>query len=609
MCLILWIGTLAFGVFGLLKMKLPILSSKYFDLLVVACLLVGAMVFWMEPPSPHNEFTMKLTAPYFQPFPSSDAAVNDLGGLSILKGSGILFGSYTDKPLYMVFLACLHLLGGYDYNLLTILYAGFMALMLPGLYFLGKSFHSRLFGFILAGSEMFRQYNAISLSNFLYFNATPRQLLTEVPTLVGLIFFTWALFLWIRSKQNDGWRALLVGGSLGAVTLIRLNPFLLVLAVPVFLFFSRAGQKKAWLAQSVIFLLGCTIVIAPWVLTGRDPDGKPYFLVKFFDVIHVRYGPNGALPIENGFSFASQVVPSGNGAGLTALSAGFDLPPLSIETFPGFVLNHTLNNFVGAFLSLPDSILTADQNLTILTMRPYWVSGIELIAPQQIPFLLLNLVFLALGLGWGWKRWKWAGLAPLFVFAVYALSLGFGRTAGSRHLVPIDWVVHFYFALGLVWLFELLPGDFRRMLEAEPVKAYVNLTRLATKWQRFGAVCAVLCMGVPIFAAQKLVAPQAPFCQPGSLESQAAALKKQGAPDQISLVYGVVLYPRVEKDQLSFLLLTCHGYPYFEIKGFRERLAVGQQILAGISNTGNNQELMLLADTAGEEPHIIWQRP
>jgi len=611
LCVVLWIGLFVFGLFGFVKTKLPVKRVIYLDVLIALCLFASALYFWMRLPSPHNEFSTRPAAPYFQSYPHSDAAVHDVGSLSILKGSGIYFGKYTDKPLYMVFLALLHLVGGYDYNFLIVLHAGFMALMVPGLYFLGKLFHSRMFGFFLASVILIRQYNAISLSNLLYFNATPRQFLTEVPTLVGLIFFTLAFFLWVKTPSRDTWRAFVTGGILGAVSLIRLNPFLLILAVPVFLFFCGPKHKKAWLTHSLTFLLGCSLVIAPWVVTGKDPSGTPYFLVKFFDIIHVRYGPLGAVPTENGFQFAN--ISSGSVSALAPLSAGFNPPPLSTKTFPGFVINHTLHNFVGAFLSLPDSVQINDQYLDVLMSRPYWALGKEIVTLQQIPFLLLNLVFLALGLGWAWKRWKWAGFVPLFVFVVYALSLGFGRTSGSRFLVPIDWVVDFYFLLGLICLFHLTPAAFRHLLDIDQDEI-VNAETISgqtSKRVRFGAVAFVLCLAAFVPVAQNLIPPQAPFCQPDNLSRQVPLLLEQAAPKEFAPVYGEVLYPELKNEHFSFGLLTCHASLSFEIDGLHEKLSGGQQILAGLSDNGPNPKLLFIALPKGENkrPQIIWMKP
>jgi hypothetical protein len=320
------------------------------------------------------------------------------------------------------------------------------------------------------------------------------------------------------------------------------------------------------------------------------------------------------LPTENVIHYATSGVSSefaGGFAGeLTPLHAGFDIPPISIHTFPGFVINHTLHNFVGAFLTLPDSIQVVDQNLDLLVKRPSWSAGLELVAPAQIPFILLNLIWLALGLGWAWKRWRWAGLTPLFVLIIYSLSLGFGRTSNSRYIVPIDWVVNFYFVLGLLRLIQLVPEAFRRMLEVEPVDVFgKKITSVHTnKWIQLGGVALVICLAILVPAVQKLIPPQAPMCQSGNKDSLVPVLLEQGAPKQFDLVYGEILYPAIKKDHLSFVLLTCDQYIPFEVDGFYGKPAGGQQILAGLSYNGSEPNLMFIAlsPAEGEYPKIIW---
>ena len=64
-------------------------------------------------------------------------------------------------------------------------------------------------------------------------------------------------------------------------------------------------------------------------------------------------------------------------------------------------------------------------------------------------FLILNLLLIALGIGVGWKSARLSGLVPLGIFLFYNLANAFARTSGGRYLVPMDWIVLFYFALGL----------------------------------------------------------------------------------------------------------------------------------------------------------------
>jgi hypothetical protein len=111
---------------------------------------------------------------------------------------------------------------------------------------------------------------------------------------------------------------------------------------------------------------------------------------------------------------------------------------------------------------------------------------------------------------------------------------------------------------------------------------------------------------VPV--AQAMIPAQAPFCQPGNLDKLTANLVEQGAPGQLNLVYGQVLYPEIKKDRLSFVLLTCHQFASFEIDGFQGKLAVGEQVIAGLSDNSPNPRLVILALPPGEKANaqLIW---
>ena len=605
---ILLTASLVLSILGLIAKKwLPV--GQFLDLFIIFALFAAACLIWLKTPAHPTEFSTQPAAPYFQSYPASDAAAHDTGALSILKGFGIYFRAYTDKPLYMVFLALLHLVAGYNYNLLAILQACFMALMAPILYVFGKAFHSRFFGFVLAGLIVIRQQNAISLTNFLNFGANPLQFLTEVPTLLGMIIFTWALFAWLRSVDRQFWFAFVTGGILGALSLIRLNPFLLIPAAPVFLFFASGGRRAHWLRQSAIFLLGCAVLIAPWVVTGTNPSGQPYFLIKFLDIINVRYGSGGSFAPEDSTGFVAKVSPAQPSRAdlFSPLSAGPSLPMVDIQKFPGFVINHTLHNFVGSLLTLPDSWRVEDQSLAGLMQRPYWKEGREMLALFQVPFILLNLVLLAFGLAWSWKRWKWAGLAPLFVFVVYSLSLGFGRTSGSRYLVPLDWLVDFYFGLGLLCVFQGLPGELLRLLGADPGVDEIPHSPTSgqfSPWVRIGIPALVVALALLIPAAQTLIPPRNIFCQPVDPGAIGANM-----PEGASFLRGELIYPELNHDRFGFSLLTCRDVISFEAAGFKGRLQGGQQILIGVVPQDNTTRLVLigLPASGASGAQILWQ--
>jgi hypothetical protein len=62
-------------------------------------------------------------------------------------------------------------------------------------------------------------------------------------------------------------------------------------------------------------------------------------------------------------------------------------------------------------------------------------------------------VFLiSLGIIAAWKRRGVPGLVPIAVFLFYNLSNALGRTSGGRYIVPADWIISFYFIVGILFV-------------------------------------------------------------------------------------------------------------------------------------------------------------
>jgi len=92
--------------------------SLFVKLLIPLLIYITTVLIWGFTPMLKHYFSLEPTLPNMQPYPYSDARVHDLGALSIVMGKGIYFNRFTDKPLYMVFLAILHVFTGNDYHLL-----------------------------------------------------------------------------------------------------------------------------------------------------------------------------------------------------------------------------------------------------------------------------------------------------------------------------------------------------------------------------------------------------------------------------------------------------------------------------------------------------------
>ena len=70
-----------------------------------------------------------------------------------------------------------------------------------------------------------------------------------------------------------------------------------------------------------------------------------------------------------------------------------------------------------------------------------------------------------LGIASAWHSSRLAGLVPLTFLIAYDLSNALARTSGSRYLVPTDWVLLFYFALGIIQICRWIGVFLRNPLE------------------------------------------------------------------------------------------------------------------------------------------------
>lgn len=111
--------------------------------------------------------------------------------------------------------------------------------------------------------------------------------------------------------------------------------------------------------------------------------------------------------------------------------------------------------------------------------KPFWNGALS---TRSFLFLLISLGILALGMGVSVIRKGIMGLAPLFAFLLYQFANAIGRTSGGRYIVPVDWIVILYFAIGLIELFFILTNNrfFRKpQLDSAPSASALsdNLSR------------------------------------------------------------------------------------------------------------------------------------
>jgi hypothetical protein len=424
------------------------------DLLICLAIWGLSAGIWLAEPMRQSFNAPRPTPPYYEYYPFSDSISYDLGGQYMLIGQGINNNLLTDKPLYMFFLAILHAVGGQSVRVVIGLQVLVLAVFPVMLYLLGKEFHSRGAGMLIALLAVFKERNAIAAALDIQV-AHSKLMMTEVPTALLISIITLLLFRWMKNNSvRPGNLLLWVGGAIGAAVLLRANSMTLLPLALLVAFLARGWDWRPRLVLVGSLLLGFSLIVSPWLLTNRDSEGRTFIQVKLDGVLK-RYKPAvpggselqpSSRPRVDAPQYAMLMQPDGE----TALS----FAPLSQATTQDamtaleFIPAHFFHNQIAAVFILPLTWTLQDLPHTVNSQiwDPQW-SGV--ITFENGIMLFLNLCLISLGLALAWRRWRVAGLIPALVEVCYFLANALARTSGSRYLVPVDWVIYFYYGLGL----------------------------------------------------------------------------------------------------------------------------------------------------------------
>ena len=452
------------------KKSVILFLIKRQDIIIIIILWFVAAAFWIQEPLPKNFFAPGPYPPNNEYHPYADPAGFDIGGQFSLIGQGLYNGVFYDRALLSGFLALLHLLAGQNYSQIITLQVLILASLVPVLYLIGKTMHSRGSGIMLALLGLFKIRNSIASSTLIQ-SSHPKFMLTEFPTSVLIALITLWMIRWFKDKNPDWSNIILSGGALGLGIMLRSNMLLIFLLLILFIILKFGFRWKQLFQTGIILLLAFFITISPWMWRSQKVAKIPlFFLPRFEDVIRTRYSLHPQQYIQKEIA-RSRI------AGIDNLRT--EKKELNFTASPWlFVPNHFLHNIVSSVLSLPTSLTFHDLSYTIKEAYPYWGKvdgqwrgGLTTISKIT---LTVNLALIALGLGLAWGNGRFASLVPLSVFLTYHLSNGLARTSGGRYLVPVDWVILLYFALGvmqiLFWGAALFGVDFQDFQENQSAK-------------------------------------------------------------------------------------------------------------------------------------------
>ncbi len=424
------------------------------DVLLAAAVWLLAAVLWLGQPIRPAFFAIAGRAPNFEIYPFSDGAYYAHFAQSALIGNGFKGGEIPARPMYVTLLAVFHLIAGQNYSDVITVQTLLLAFFPVVLFFLGRALHSRAVGVAIALMAILREVTAIYAMPITDNASNSKLFFADLPS--ALMISLWALIvvLWLKAAAqrpplHPSRRLLpfLVGGSLGAAMLFRTQSvFMLPVALLLALLAYRWNWGR-WLRAVGLVVLGLALTLSPWLLRNLSTTGRLAFDDDRSQTgsMAQRYSMSGT---DERFVYQPGEDPEVYSRRVT--QGIFDF----LWTHPGFVAGfvsaHWLNAETANLLVLPVRSGITDLRELVMPLRPTWQDWNGALSPWQGLLFAVNAGMIALGIGACWARAGWAGLLPLLANLSYNFSHALARNSGGRYLLPVDWVMYAYAAVGLL---------------------------------------------------------------------------------------------------------------------------------------------------------------
>jgi 4-amino-4-deoxy-L-arabinose transferase-like glycosyltransferase len=531
--------------------------------LVICLLLWGtAVVIWTRVDMPQNYFSPGPYPPNNEMYPFSDAVGYDRAAMNAVIGEGLGSKVYVDKPIYVAFLATIHMLVGNQMNSVVGLQVAVIALLPVLLYLLGRKIHSRLAGLMAAGFFIFREMNNIQ-GTLWVLSTNSRLIMSE--SLVGLLlaFFVYFLTRWVANKQRIT-HLLMAGGTLGLASLVRLNPLIVMPITVVGIWLVCWKRWKMAAISSLIFFAMFLSTLLPWMLQSYDRSGKfLYFMSTMHGVVleqRTYYALNNKEPVKTDTNNPNvQLSPQPTSTPIPTQQKSNNRTWNKVTGITRYVSGHFFHNLIDGIALFPTSLTLDSLEKTIKSPDSYWSADWNgSLPPGRAVLLILTLAILALGLAAAWSRFNLAGLVPVGFLAAYSLATAVVRTSSGRYFLPADWVFLLYFAIGItqvvVWVSTWLIGQPLRSLQNSPEESNEKPVQ---KWMLGSIICLFIIAGALPALFDRFIPERYPAVNKQSLatelsrekvlpdlglsEEQLAAFLK----DSDAVAYrGMGLYPR-----------------------------------------------------------------
>ena len=513
-------------------------SARY-SFLIPLSLYLTAAILWLSVPleTLANSFFAPISPPTNLPLPYSDAGFYDFNAQSLLIGTGY-FGGIPSRPLYVTFLAFLHLLFGQNYPAIIAVQTLLLALFPLTLYFLAKKIHSSAAGATVALFAIFREYTALWIaSNTRVVNS--KMLTTDFITALGIAAMCLVTVWWL--ERRDLRSTMIAGGAFGVLLLFRTQSLLTLPVLFLLILLAYKIKWAEWFKTGVVFVSVMVLTVLPWLTHNYTVIGK----FAFDDSIQM-----GNLYSQ--YSFAgldhSSFDPEKDSVAKQVISFTLENPGYVAN----FISSHFFNAEIGGLLALP---LIKPFNGFQEPINLYWVEWDGSLEGYNLLLILFYLLILALGFGAAWKKMGWLGLVPLAFNIGYVLSNSIVRFSGWRFNLPADWVIYFYFAIGVVELFGglslLFNANAKKIFPADETPKPQTIRFNEFRYPHLILLSSFIFLGLTPWLAKGLTSPRYMATQDeliASLESKGysrAELEAFLSQPDTSLLEGRLMYPRM----------------------------------------------------------------
>jgi hypothetical protein len=578
-------------------------TTKISDRLIFFVIWAAALGVWAAQPMQPTHYSLEPNAPNFMYTPYSDAALLMMNAEDMLIGEGFQFPA--EKPLYNVLLGLLTALGGHDYNTIILLQVGTLAFFPAVVYLFSVGMDQRLAGLVAAVALILREQNAIALSSRINVSHS-KLIMTDFPAALGMAVFGLLFVKWwnthVTNAVNDTNKnkknsrhlpirdirvpsdasaiasAMITGSALGALILIRSQAIIFVPVVFGVVVFQFWGQSRKILLPLGAFLLGTAVFILPWMVRNG-------FVVGKFGYSQ----PMQAVYLDSQYTREPGVFDLAQAAPNERIEQGFGNAADFARANPGyvaqFISNHFFHNEVTALLSLPMRFDLTDYWLSRLRYIPSGEASHRRAYIENLPFwsfqerwqgnwppgavipIIFNLAILGMGIAAAWRRTRWIGLMPLGIHLAYSFSTAIARVSGSRFMLPVDWIIIWYYIIGLVVLVRALFGIRKIPVKQTPTPGCARASQLMRPLPLLGSI-ALLGALIPILE----FLPPTRYPE-RTTEAVTAVLPIEleeicGLDEGVTVIQGRALYPRFYAANQGYgwgVWAAYNHYPYARI--------------------------------------------